>query len=135
MYGGVFNCPSKDDFKLTGGDGYYISYAINGFCYDESGALRRDENGNSGGPYFWYQKMNFLEPSVLMAADAHLLRNDDIATPNADAIPVLRNNDYLYNIRFLPLYHSYGHNVLFTGGDVQRVPVRGMYYTLRKLAH
>lgn len=130
MYGGVFRCPSKNDFSVSGGDGFKISYAMNAFSYDEYGNLRKDENGNVGGGFnIWYQKLNFLEPSVLLVADAHLAGFN-----HTSAIPALRNNDYLYNIGFLPQYHSFGHNILFSGGDVQRVPVQGMYYTLRKLS-
>ncbi len=131
MYGGVFNCPSKTDYSYDGGDGFKISYAMNGFCFNESDSLRTNESGTVG-YFFWYQKLNILEPSVLLASDAHLYKAS-AANPHESAVPILYNRDYLYGSEFLPQYHSYGHNILFAGGDVQRVPVMGMNYTLRKL--
>lgn len=133
MYGGVFTCPAKMDLNLTKGsqDGFAISYAINGFCFDDNDKLRPSDTGATGGTYFWYQKLIMIDPRSVMVSDIHLVRNNDPANMHADAVPVIRTSSYLYGANFLPLYHSYGHNMLFPGGDVQRVPLQGVSWSLK----
>lgn len=121
-YGGVFSCPSKYDLNFESGDETYsISYAYNGFYFDENGYLLK-KNGVEG-LYMYYQKLSFLDPRNVVISDAHLV--------GLDAWAVLRSNTYLYDAKYLPMYHAYGHNMLFPGGDVQRTPVQGVTWSLK----
>lgn len=122
-YGGAFNCPSKYDYNPESGDETYsISYAYNAFYFDDNGNLLT-KNGVAG-LYMYYQKLNFMDPRNVLISDAHLT--------GVDATPVLRSNTYLYDVKYLPMYHTYGHNMLFPGGDVQKIPVMGVTWALKK---
>lgn len=121
-YGGVFNCPSKYDLDYSRGDETFsISYAYSGFYFDENSNIVT-KNGVAG-LYMYYYKLNSMDPRNVVISDAHLT--------GGAAWPVLTNSTYLYDPAYLPMYHSYGHNILFPGGDVQKIPVQGVTWSLK----
>lgn len=109
---GVFRCPGKLDFNLSGTDVQKYSYGMNVF---DSTAVTR-----------LYQKLNNLDINTLVVADTH----------TGDTSRIF-NNTYMYTTNAVPAYgnpalwHNNADNVLFPGGDVQRVPNNGLDWYLK----
>lgn len=110
-YAGVFRCPAKDGWNLNGPDKERVCYGFNIY------------NPNETAGAYTYQKLTNLDPTTLMISDINT--NDLVAIPRA------RNGTYLYGQLYLPTTHDFGHNMLFPGGDVQRVPFNGVDWYLK----
>lgn len=107
-FSGVFNCPSKQDYNLFAGptDIQRLSYSMNSFNPADSGPDQ-------------YQKLVNVDMYTLLISDDHT------------GYPRLRSYNYLYDQGWRPMNHAYGHNMLFPGGDVQKVPQYGVDWFLK----
>lgn len=110
---GAFRCPAKDDFDINAvSDIQRQSYGLNSY------------NPNEIGTEFRYYKLNNVDMNTALVSDDH-----------STGALYLTANKYLYrqDYRAVGWYHAYGHNMLFPGGDVQKVRDLGVDWNLKLL--
>lgn len=104
VFGGVFRCPGKKDWRLVGTgvtDSNRLSYSMNSFDVNSTKGVQR-------------KLASIQEPArTLLVADT------------ATAYYVVANSDYMYN-SFKALRHQNADNVLFCDGHVQAVKSGGL---------
>lgn len=110
-YMGAFRCPAKEDFDLNAAsDIQRQSYALNTYNpYEDS-------------TKFFHQKINNVDMYTVLVSDDHSVASLGLAS-----------NGYLYKQQYRALgwYHAYGHNMLFPGGDAQKVRDLGVDWFLK----
>lgn len=124
-FDGVFRCPGKPDWALTGAgvtDDNRISYGMSTFDKDNEGMASREKARN----------LNiFQDPARTMLA---MDRATFTAEGNkASQPPYMPNNRYIYRDA-VGLWHSDKDNVVFLDGHVEAVPKNGLNYWLMKSA-
>ena len=133
LYGGVFRCPSKTNYDLTGPaatDQTRISYSMNAF----------DPDGSHGGSQF--VKLVSLQPAAPGSYPAAMpllkpLSSIMLVTDCNSGVPNIGNTGYLYfenpPIAYTALFHNKKDNMLFCDFHVEIVPRNGVsYYLIRQ---